>query len=155
MIRECVRYWILLLLDKHYGNRSPLDVRSIGCEAHLRRHASTTTAAVATSATPTTAATAHGFAPSGPFGGGSGCVSCPDLHEKHLICGTRGTVVRQTLACVPLPLAQRASCPALGVRHGCGTVRMYMQTVWLTEASRDRNLTRGLGGVGGSRSAIQ
>ena len=105
MIRECVRYWILLLLDKHYGNRSPLDVRSIGCEAHLRRHASTTTAAVATSATPT-AATAHGCAPSGPFGGGSGCVSCPDLHEKHLICGTRGTVVRQTLACVPLPLAQ-------------------------------------------------
>ena len=45
--------------------------------------------------------------------------------------------------------------PCAGVRHGCGTVRMYMQTVWLTEASRDRNLTRGLGGVGGSRSAIQ
>jgi len=82
-----------------------LDARSIGCEAHLRRHASTTTAAVATSATPT-AATAHGCAPSGPLGGGSGCVSCPDLHVTHLICGTRGTVVRQTLACVPLPLAQ-------------------------------------------------
>ena len=78
-----------------------LDARSIGCEAHLRRHASTTTAAVATSA-----ATAHGCAPSGPLGGGSGCVSCPDLQVTHLICGTRGTVVRQTLACVPLPLAQ-------------------------------------------------
>ena len=153
MIRVCVRYWILLLLDKHYGNRSPLDVRSIGCEAHLRRHASTTTAAVATSATPT-AATAHGFAPSGPFGGGSGCVSCPDLHEKHLICGTRGTVARQTLACVPLPLAQRASCPALG--YGTAAARCACTCKrWLTEASRDRNLTRGLGGVGGSRSSIQ
>ena len=65
--------------------------RSIVCEGHLRRHASTTTAAVATSATPT-AATTHGRAPSGPLGG-SGCDSCPDFHWKDLICGAkvRGT----------------------------------------------------------------
>ena len=70
---------------------SALLAHSIACEGHLRRHASTTTAAVATSATPT-AATTHGRAPSGPLGG-SGCDSCPDFHWKDLICGAkvRGT----------------------------------------------------------------
>ena len=126
--------------------------RSIVCEGHLRRHASTTTAAVATSATPT-AATTHGRVPSGPFGG-SGCDSCPDFHWKDLTCGVkvRGTHGMQTLACVPLERAALRQYER-PVRHGCGTA--YMSTQAFTEASRERNLTtRGCGGAGGWWSAM-
>ena len=126
--------------------------RSIVCEGHLRRHASTTTAAVATSATPT-AATTHGRVPSGPFGG-SGCDSCPDFHWKDLTCGvkvrgTHGTSDSGMRAPKRAALRQYEH----PVRHGCGTA--YMSTQASTEASRERNLTtRGCGGAGGWWSAI-
>ena len=126
--------------------------RSIVCEGHLRRHASTTTAAVATSATPT-AATTHGRVPSGPLGG-SGCDSCPDFHWKDLTCGvkvrgTHGTSDSGMRAPERAALRQYER----PVRHGCGTA--YMSTQASTEASRERNLTtRGCGGAGGWWSAI-